>query len=144
MLLTETQTVHFFGNRGDGTASTTRKVTAVPVAGQVFDTSLVDTHKVEAALAEGAADLDLLKGILYTITATWWGPPVDILITDADEADFSDYAINAVTGVQQSIVGSLRFGDRFIRPTLTDADGNAVALGSGISIDGLTLGWEIV
>lgn len=139
------QFVHFFGKKGDGTASSSRAVTAVPIAGQVIDTSLVDKQVLQRVLdADGYAYLELLKGVLYTISAPWWGPSLDVLITLEDSADFSSYAAGALELPEQVVLGAIRFGDRYIRPTLTDADGNVVPLGTVASLDGLTLGWEIV
>ena len=138
------QFVHVFGVKGDGAKSAKREVTASPLPGQIEALNLIDKEIRKVTLDDnGYGHLTLLKGVAYQINVGWWRQPLEILVSSEDNANLVDYAMEDLTSLQ-SVLGSIRFGDKYIRPVLTDQYGATVPIGTITSLDGLTIGWEIV
>lgn len=120
---------------GSGAGIAGRSVKATPLPGQHVDATTVDTAAVVTTAQtdiNGAWELTLLCGVVYDIRIDKWGVRTIRTTTDALKEFITYLDDNAV--LAGPILGSIKVGDRYIRPTLSDpdADGNQ------------TLGWEIV
>jgi len=130
---------------GAGVPLAGRAVKAMPLPEQHIDDATVDTQALtltDVTDENGAWSLTLLQGVVYHIKIAQWGLKTIRVTADA-EKQFAAYLGDNAT-LAGPTVGSIKIGNRYIVPTLTDADGNPVEMVEGQSLEGLTLGWEII
>jgi hypothetical protein len=130
---------------GAGAPVAGRQVRATPIPGQYTDASTIDTAVqvlTAASAQDGTWSLTIIQGAVYEIKIDKWGMRTIRVTADATK-EFTTYLDdNAFLGAP--VTGGIKIGARYIRPTLTDENGTPVDLANILSIEGLSLGWEII
>ena len=130
---------------GAGAPVAGRQVRATPIPGQHIDASTIDTSVqviTAASGVDGTWSLTLVQGVLYEIKIDKWGMRTIRVTADA-EKEFTTYLDdNAYLGAP--VTGGIKLGAHYLKPILSDADGNVIDPASIQSIEGLSLGWEII